>query len=76
MSIEKVYEARELVARVGAMMLSRNLTDLAGGNISMRVGDKIVMSPTLAGSKYFWQLDPEQVLVLDLKGNKIDGKTV
>lgn len=73
MSNEKVYEARKLIAKVGAMMLSRNLTDLAGGNISMRVGDKIVMSPTLAGSKYFWQLDPEQVLVLDLKGNKIDG---
>lgn len=73
MAINKISEAREQVAKVGAMMLQRNLTDLAGGNISMRVGDKIVMSPTLAGSKYFWQLDPEQVLVLDLDGNKIEG---
>ena len=67
------YEERKLVAKVGAMMLQRNLTDLAGGNISVRVEDKIIMSPTYAGTKHFWQLEPEQVLVLDLKGNKLEG---
>lgn len=66
-------EARKLVAQVGAMMLRRNLTDLAGGNISMRMEDKIIMSPTYAGTKRFWQLLPEQVLVLDHEGNKIEG---
>ena len=74
MSEINLLEARTLLAKVGAMMLRRNLTDLAGGNISMRVGDKIVMSPTYAGAKHFWQLEPEQVLVLDLDGNKIEGK--
>jgi L-fuculose-phosphate aldolase len=69
----QLLEARQLVARVGAIMLQRNLTDLAGGNISMRVEDKVVMSPTLAGTNRFWQLDPEEVLVLDLEGNKLDG---
>lgn len=73
MSDLKLKEARMLVAKVGAMMLKRNLTDLAGGNISMRVGDNIVMSPTLAGTRYFWKIEPEQVLVLDLYGNKIEG---
>lgn len=68
-----LFEARKLVAKVGAMMLKRNLTDLAGGNISMRVEDKIVMSPTYAGTRHFWQIEPEQVLVLDLNGNKIEG---
>jgi L-fuculose-phosphate aldolase len=66
-------EARKLLADVGAMMLQRRLTDLAGGNISMRLEDKIIMSPTYAGTKKFWQLEPEEVLVLDLEGNKIDG---
>jgi L-fuculose-phosphate aldolase len=67
------YEERKLVAKVGAMMLQRNLTDLAGGNISMRVDDKIIMSPTYAGTMQFWQLEPEQVLILDLAGNKLEG---
>jgi len=69
-----LYEARELVAQVGKIMLERNLTDLAGGNISMRVDDKIAMSPSYAGTRKFWQLKPEDVLVLDLQGNLLEGE--
>jgi len=69
-----LYEARELVAQVGKIMLERNLTDLAGGNISMRVNDKIAMSPSYAGTRKFWQLKPEDVLVLDLQGNLLEGE--
>jgi L-fuculose-phosphate aldolase len=68
-----LFEARELVAQVGKIMLDRNLTDLAGGNISMRVEDKIAMSPSYAGTRKFWQLKPEDVLVLDLQGNLLEG---
>jgi L-fuculose-phosphate aldolase len=68
-----LLEARQLVARVGGLMLQRNLTDLAGGNISMRVEDMVVMSPTLAGTNKFWELDPKEVLILDLDGNKLEG---
>jgi L-fuculose-phosphate aldolase len=69
-----LYEARELIAQVGKIMLERNLTDLAGGNISVRVGDKIAMSPSYAGSHRFWQLQPQDVLVLDLQGKLLDGE--
>ena len=68
-----MYEARELIAQVGKIMLDRNLTDLAGGNISIRVKDKIAMSPSYAGTRKFWQLEPEDVLVLDLQGNLLEG---
>jgi len=69
-----LHEARELIAQVGRIMLERNLTDLAGGNISIRVEDKIAMSPSYAGQRKFWQLKPEEVLVLDLQGNLLDGE--
>jgi L-fuculose-phosphate aldolase len=68
-----LYEARKLIAQVGKIMLNRNLTDLAGGNISVRVEDTIAMSPSYAGTRQFWQLQPEDVLVLDLKGNVLEG---
>ena len=68
-----VSEARKLIARVGKALLDRNLTDLAGGNISIRVGDQVAMSPSYAGTRKFWVLEPEDVLVLDLKGNLIEG---
>jgi L-fuculose-phosphate aldolase len=67
-------ESRELIAQVGKIMLERNLTDLAGGNISVRVEDKIVMSPSYAGTRKFWQLKPEDVLVLDLQGKLLEGE--
>jgi L-fuculose-phosphate aldolase len=66
-------ETRKLVAQVGRIMLERNLTDLAGGNISVRVEDRIVMSPSYAGTRRFWQLQTEDILVLDLKGNLLEG---
>lgn len=74
MEQKSLYEARELVAQVGKIMLERNLTDLAGGNISVRVDDRVVMSPSYAGTRKFWQLKPEDVLVLDLQGNLIEGE--
>jgi L-fuculose-phosphate aldolase len=66
-------EARKLIAQAGSIMLERNLTDLAGGNISIRVDDRIAMSPSYAGTRKFWQLHPEDILVLDLKGNLLEG---
>jgi L-fuculose-phosphate aldolase len=54
-------------------MYERFLTDAAGGNISARIGDRIVMSPRYAGSKWHWQLRPEQYLILDLDGHKLEG---
>jgi L-fuculose-phosphate aldolase len=74
MQSQLLNEARELIAQVGRIMLERNLTDLAGGNISVRVYDKVVMSPSYAGSRKFWQLKPQDVLVLDLQGNLLEGE--
>lgn len=67
-------ETRDLITQVGAIMFERKLTDLAGGNISMRIEDKIVMSPSYSGPRKFWRLKPEDVLVLDLQGNLLEGE--
>jgi L-fuculose-phosphate aldolase len=73
MKKDDLYEAKKLVAEVGALMLQRSLTNLSGGNISVRVADKIVMSPSLAGTNKFWHLKSEDVLLLDLEGNILEG---
>ncbi len=62
---EEVQAGRELVAYIGRKLFERNLTDACGGNISLRVGDVFCMSPTLAGHLRQWQLDPEDVLVVN-----------
>jgi L-fuculose-phosphate aldolase len=65
---------RQQIAELGLALYQRKLTDAAGGNISARVGDVLVMTPRYAGSKYRWHIQPEQVLVLDLEGNKLEGE--
>jgi len=65
---------RQQIAELGATLYQRKLTDAAGGNISVRVGDVIVITPRYAGSKHLWRIRSEQVLVLDLEGNKLEGE--
>jgi L-fuculose-phosphate aldolase len=66
-------QARRKIAETGRLVFERHLTDAAGGNISVRVGDSVCITPRYSGSKRHWQLHPDQVLVSDLSGNKLDG---
>ena len=52
----------QLIAEIGRRMASRWATNAAGGNISMRVGDQIHISPCFADLKWGWQLQPEQIV--------------
>lgn len=68
-----IAEMRAKVALFGRMLYERHLTDAAGGNITARVGDLLCMTPRYAGSLKQWQLAPEDILVVDLDGNILDG---
>lgn len=52
----------ELIAYVARRMFERRLTDMAGGNISVRSENTVYISPRYAGSKQHWQLDPEDII--------------
>jgi L-fuculose-phosphate aldolase len=69
-----VTDMRAKLVRLGAMLFDRQLTDAAGGNMSARVGDLVCITPRYAGSKHQWQLHPDQILVVDLDGNLLDGE--
>lgn len=68
-----VEATRAKIARLGGMLFDRHLTDAAGGNMSARVGEVVCMSPSYSGSKRQWQLQPEDVLVIDFDGNILEG---
>lgn len=69
----EIQKARERVARVGQMMFARRLTDVAGGNISERVGERVCISPRYSGSQRQWQLMPDDVLVVNFDGEILLG---
>lgn len=64
---------RVKLAEVGKYMFDRALTDAGGGNISARVGDVVVMSPSYSGQAHRWQLEPEAMLVVGLDGTLLEG---
>ena len=66
-------QTRRKIAETGRLVFGRHLTDAAGGNISVRVGDQVCITPRFSGSRRHWQLQPNQVLVSDMDGNKLDG---
>ena len=68
-----IFQTRIKIAETGKLVFARHLTDSAGGNISVRVGEQVCITPRYSGSKRHWQLQPNQVLVSDLSGNKLDG---
>jgi len=70
----QIAKAREAIARFGRMLFARQLTDAAGGNISVRVGDRICISPRYAGQQKQWQLEPGDVLVTDFDRNILEGQ--
>lgn len=63
---------REDIVKYGKKLLERNLTTGTGGNISIynREEDLVAISPS--GIDYF-QTKPEDVVVLNLRGEVIDG---
>ncbi|MFC6872406.1 class II aldolase/adducin family protein [Halobellus marinus] len=65
-------EKRRTVSELGRKMLRQGLTKGTGGNISVREGDQIAISPS--GIPYD-EIDPEDVPVIDLEGERIAGDT-
>ena len=63
-------KARELICEMGRSMFERRLTFGSSGNISMRVEDGWLMTPT--GSS-LGRLDPARLSKLDDQGKLVDG---
>jgi L-fuculose-phosphate aldolase len=61
------------LCEIARIAYDRRLLDSAGGNVSIRVGDRIYCTPRYAGSKWRWQLQPEQINIIDLNGEFIEA---
>lgn len=63
-------EAREALVDAGRRLAARGLVTGTSGNLSVRVGDRILATPTGAPLD---ALDPEHISVLDLRGSHLGG---
>lgn len=53
----------ELIIYVAKYIFEREITDIAGGNISVKQNDTIYMTPTLAGNQFHWNIGTEDIVV-------------
>lgn len=71
----EIVRPREAIIELMDMMIRYNLTDFSGGNVALKVADKIYITQRHSADKYRWQLKPDQIIVTDLNGNVIEGST-
>jgi L-fuculose-phosphate aldolase len=64
---------QERVSYVGRLLFERRLTDLCGGNISMRVDDQVYMTPRYSGSRQHWHVDPKTIISGPVSTDEIAG---
>jgi len=67
----KLPAEREAVAAACRRLAAEGLVIQTAGNISVRTGDAVVITPS---GGVFEELDAEQMTILDLAGNVIDGR--
>ncbi len=66
-------DLRELICRVGRLMYQKGYVDGTGGNISARLAeDRILVSPSGLATGF---LAPEQLLIVNLAGERVDEPT-
>jgi len=67
-------DPREQMVRLCKLAYERRLMDSAGGNVTVRVGDRVYMTRSYAGPRWQWDLATSDILLLDLDGNILDGE--
>lgn len=67
---ERLLAASEAIAELGASIFARGLTPGRTGNLSCRIEEEIVVTPTGVS---LGSLDPSQLAIIDLEGRPIRG---
>lgn len=66
-------EERVRVVAAGQQMLQRGFTEGTSGNVSMRVEDGALITPS---SVPYMEITPEDIVLMDLEGNVLEGERV
>ena len=58
---------------ISNLLFKNNLLTTTGGNISSRVRNKVIITPSGASNALLWQLATKDLVVLDLEGRVLEG---
>ncbi len=69
-----IKNIRKSIRQIGKLLFERELVDASGGNISVRDGDKIYVSPRRTGHDNQWEIDEDSIIVTDLCSVPVIGE--
>jgi len=69
-----IKNIRKSIRQIGKLLFDRELVDASGGNISVRDGDKIYVSPRRTGHDNQWEIDEDAIIVTDLCSVPVIGE--
>lgn len=69
----RLIDPRLRIVETCRLLYSRQLTDTAGGNISVRENGLVYLTPRYIGTHYHWNIDRKDISVLDENRRIIDG---
>ncbi len=61
-----IKNIRKSICEIGKLLYDRELVDSSGGNISVRDGDKVYVSPRRTGHDNQWNMEEDSIIVTDL----------
>jgi len=68
-------ELRAKAAAICRLVYERELSDSAGGNLAVRADqNRALITPRYMGQRKRWQIDPEDLLLVDLTGKVLEGQ--
>lgn len=73
MSNQRAPSPQQRLCNVARLVYERELTDLCGGNVSLRHEGRIYITPTCAAQYFLWNLSPRDVVVMESDGDIVQG---
>jgi ribulose-5-phosphate 4-epimerase/fuculose-1-phosphate aldolase len=70
----RYIDLQNVVVNVAWLLYRRGFTELCGGNVSVRQGDLVVMTPTKASEEYGWRIPAEDTIVMSTTGEVLHGE--
>ena len=64
---------RQRIMQVCSLIYARQLSDSAGGNVSLRVGDNVYITPRYMGEHHQWGIGPDDIILTRVDGTVLEG---
>ncbi len=71
---DEITKPREIIMDIMQHVIDRGLTDYSGGNMALRVGQRIYSTQTHSADIYRWKLRPDNIIVTDINKNILEGR--